>query len=93
MKMVIQMVEETCYKCGITFGITQGFRDDLVKCKNTFYCPMGHPQGYAGKTEAEKQKEKAERFERWYKDERERKICAERSNSALRGVVTRMKKR
>ena len=91
--MIIQMVEETCCKCGISFGITQGLRNDLVRCKNTFYCPKGHPQCYCGETDAKK-------YERKFKIARENLDYAtkqmthlRKSNSALRGVITRTKKK
>lgn len=34
-----------------------------------------------------------DRFERWYKEERERKERAQRSNIALRGVITRLRRK
>jgi len=46
-----------CYLCGVTFAmpvdLMQHRRDD----RKTFYCPNGHGQVFAGKSEAEKLKE------------------------------------
>lgn len=96
--MDIGIFEESCCNCGITFWITIKFHNELVKCKNTFWCPNGHPQSYIGKTEAEKQREKTEQqrektkqYTKWFSDEREKRAKAERSNIALRGVITKLK--
>lgn len=96
--MDVSIVQETCCNCGVLFWIGQGHHNDLVQCKNSFYCPNGHPQHYAGKTEAEKQKERAEKAE----NKAHRLNCEltnqieisgalKRSNSSLRGVITRKK--
>jgi hypothetical protein len=65
-----------------------------------FYCPNGHRRWFPGKTEAdnlrEQLKEREQRLE-WANDQAEgharRADAAERSLSATRGVVTKMKKR
>lgn len=31
-----------CPKCGNNFPIRQGMYNELEKCGNTFYCPLGH---------------------------------------------------
>lgn len=90
--MIVQMVEETCYKCGITFGITKGLQDDLVRCKNTFYCPMGHPQCYVGETAAQEYKRLFKRAQENFNNANERATNLKRSNAAFRGVITKLKK-
>jgi len=52
--MEIEMVNVDCAECHITFAITAIFYRRLLKCHNTFYCPMGHGNCYSGKTEQEK---------------------------------------
>ena len=48
------MKTETCCVCGVEFGISQAKREDLLRCKNTFYCPNGHGQHFVGETDREK---------------------------------------
>jgi len=85
--MDIQITQETCIKCNVIFWITTEHYERLVKCKNTFYCPNGHPQNYTGENDREKLKRAKQNLagERAYS---ERLV---RSNSALRGVITRKK--
>jgi len=85
--MEIHIVQETCCQCNITFWITASHHERLIKCKNDFYCPNGHVQHYLGETDAEKLK----RTEQYLEDARSREDAANRSNSALRGVITKMK--
>lgn len=92
--MLITMVEETCCVCGITFGIIAGFRDDLLKCQNTFYCPKGHSQHFCGESDAKKYKKYKRLFKQAEKNLRYESQEVNRlgkSNSALRGVITKMK--
>ena len=87
--MEAKIVEETCCKCHVLFWITAKHQSQLMKCKNIFYCPNGHPQSYTGETEEIKRK----RAERLLDNAQRSKDALMRSNSALRGVVTRMKNR
>lgn len=50
------VVEECCHKgCGVTFAMTVDFqRACLADHDRWFYCPNGHTQHYAGKTERQK---------------------------------------
>lgn len=91
--MPIRMVEEICYKCKISFGITEGLHNDLVRCKNTFYCPMGHPQCYLGETDAQKYKRLFKQAKENFENANEQATTLKKSNSALRGVITRTKKK
>lgn len=89
--MDIHITQETCCKkdCNILFWITTEHYNSLVKCKNTFYCPNGHPQNYLG--EGETDDHKIARIKQELRDEKQ---CSERlvrSNSALRGVITKNK--
>ena len=86
-------VVETCYKCGIHFGLPEDFykevQDDTGK---TFYCPNGHGQHYT--------EDKVAQLERELDLERAEHGIAEgllqhanRSRAALRGQVTKIKRR
>lgn len=89
--MEVKLHEISCCECQVTFWITDAHDDRLRNCHNGFYCPNGHRQCYEGKTEAEKAKEDRDRYSRWYKDSKETSERLTRSNSALRGVITRQK--
>ena len=83
----------TCYKCGISFGMPQGFHKEArEETDKTFYCPNGHGQCY---TISE-----ATRLQRQLDAEREenhglhyRLDHANRSRAALKGQVTKIKRR
>lgn len=91
---------ETCATCGVLFAMPANM---MTACRENpskwFYCPSGHEQHY-GTSEAtrlkrqleakEKALENASRREAWLREEKEQ---VERSLSATRGVVTRMKRR
>ena len=94
--MTVEMYGQSCCKCGVVFMITNSFDDRLRKSHETFYCPNGHAQSYApnghvrfyaGETDANKLK----RLELYLKNANSRLFEARRSNSALRGVITKMK--
>lgn len=71
----------------MTFWITTKHQQRLISCKNTFYCPNGHPQSYKGETDRVKLKTAESNLagERAYSER------LSRSNAALRGVITRKK--
>jgi uncharacterized Zn finger protein (UPF0148 family) len=95
----VTLTYEVCAACGVTFGAP----DHLIRRRRedggTFYCPNGHSLAF-GKSEndrlkrdlaqAQRRQALAEGRETHQRDQRQ---AAERSNAALRGVVTRTKKR
>ena len=87
--MEVELHHETCYikTCNVFFWITKKHHNQLVKFKNTFYCPNGHPQSYTGENDAEK----AERYKNYLANAENRLNMQRRSNAALRGVITRMR--
>lgn len=85
--MDIQISQETCCNCNVIYWITTEHQERLVRCKNTFYCPNGHPQSYKGETD----RDKFERAERELAGEKAYSDSLARSNAALRGVITRNK--
>lgn len=95
------LVTETCCRCGVLFAMPDYLRKACLRDHSQeFYCPNGHGQVYTGKTEAQKERKRAEK-ERELRERAEVRVrsvldqleSAERSNSALRGVVTRQKNR
>ncbi len=87
--MDIQISQETCCECSLVYWITEEHYQKLRKSKETFYCPNGHSQFYAGDSDAQKAANLKEQL-------RQEKRCSEslaRSNSALRGVITRNKRK
>jgi len=89
----VNITHITCCECGISFWVPTEFNQQLLKRQNTFYCPSGHPQSYTGKTDVQKAREARDRYKNCYEDEKEEKDRLARSNSALRGVITRQKKK
>ena len=89
--MYIHITQETCchQDCNILFWITTEHHNNLVKCKNTFFCPNGHPQSYLGKTNAQK----VAQLKIELRDEEQCSKRLARSNSALRGIITRNKRK
>ena len=85
--MDVEITQETCCKCNVIFWITTEHQKRLIRCKNTFYCPNGHPLSYKGESDAQK-------IVRLKEELRYKERCSEslgRSNAALRGVITRNK--
>ncbi len=91
--MDIKTVEICCAECRVSFWITKSHDSRLRKDHNTFYCPCGHKQSYEQKTESERAIEERDRYKRWYESEQNTSGRLARSNSALRGVITRNKKK
>lgn len=94
------LVTETCYSCGVLFAMPTDFYRNRQADKKNFYCPNGHSQHYVGKTPEQKLRE-AEAQLTHLKDQqaaerrraRENREALERSNAALKGVITKTKKR
>jgi hypothetical protein len=84
----IEISEEICIVCGVPFWITKSYQKKLYRCHNTFYCPNGHVQYYPGETDFEKLKKAQREIQNlnWEKEH------ITKSNSALKGVITKMKK-
>lgn len=89
-----------CPRCGMVFGITAEFEQRRRDDHETFYCPNDHPMSYGHDNEAEKlRKEKAvlarrlANAETREQRERESRKAAERTAIALRGHLTRWKRR
>lgn len=83
-----------CYKCHIYFAMPRDLNDRALRDHDiAFFCPLGHSQGYIGKTAEQRAKERADRAEATERHLRDQLQAAERSKAALKGVVTRTKRR
>lgn len=82
----------TCYKCGTPFAVPADVRARWQANGEYFCCPFGHSQHYSESTEnrLRKQLESARRGAELARRQRDR---AENSARALRGHLTRQKKR
>lgn len=89
----VQLITEECCVCGVMFALPETLRDKLLQTKKDFYCPNGHDQRYTGKTEAEKQRERADRLERTLANAEEDLRCERASHRTTKGNVTKLKKR
>ena len=65
----------TCCQCGMVFGLSDMVEETLRNSHNSFCCPAGHVQHFAGKSQLEKAKDQLEAKERDLKYQRE---CTER---------------
>lgn len=93
------LVAETCPNCGVLFGMPATFEQNRRKTGESFYCPSGHSLSY-GKGETAKLREELDRTKRQLDSSRtyaravaDQKEAAERSNRALRGSNTKLRKR
>lgn len=84
----------------MVFAVPKTFDDQRQADHNTFCCPKGHRQSYTGKTPAQKLREKVKQLEQQLQAEMEnseqgitREQHAERRISALKGQITRWKKK
>lgn len=48
----VEFVQVSCYKCSMPFWVPQYFDRERLEKQDTWYCPAGHGQVYAGETEA-----------------------------------------
>ena len=90
------LTKMTCGKCAGCYAISERFRqechDDAIGLGwNCPYCKCWW--GYPGKTEAEKQRERADQAEARERNLKCRAATLERSRNALKGVVTKTKRR
>lgn len=96
----IAMSNQTCIVCDIAFMVPTDWERWRKRDGATFYCPNGHGQCYPKRDEAAELRKQLEQRDRDLSAAQNRathledqRAAAERSNSALRGVITRTKKR
>ena len=78
--MISLFDSESCYLCGISFGMPSEFKASRLSDKKTFYCPNGHAQHYVGETD----RDRADRLNRRLTEEREEKNRLEKKVDQLR---------
>jgi len=88
-----EFVIETCANCGLVFAMLKSHRDKRLKDHKSFFCPNGHGQHYIGKSEEEKLKDELAICRVRHDSEQEKRKATERSRNALRGVITKMKRK
>lgn len=95
----VVLAQEICCSCDITFAVPETFQARRKNDGQMFYCPAGHGQHYTD-TEAKRLRREVERITRQRNDAyaaataaSDQARAAERSNAALRGVVTKTKRR
>jgi hypothetical protein len=81
-----------CCSCGVVFGMPKELYRQRKADGDWFWCPNGHQQHYTEREEDRLRRllDNAETRARACADQKD---AAERSNRALRGVVTRTKRR
>lgn len=87
------LTTEECCVCGVMFAMPDSLRTQRVDDKKPFYCPNGHGQNFLGKTDAERERERAERLAQQLAS-REEDLRAERmSHRATKAQLTKTRKR
>src|SRR3990170_1677658 len=93
MQALVQLVVETCVSCGSAFAMESSFQRERRKRHDSFYCPAGHAMHYTGKTDAEKLREELARARVLQTHLEDQRDAAQRSATATRGAMTRLKNR
>ncbi len=92
----IKITEISCFSCGVSFWITENHDKDLIKTKQTFYCPGGHAQTYVGKSDKAKLEDALEEIKNCNNkhNESEEKIKGlKNSISVYKGHISRLKRK
>ncbi len=91
---VITFYTITCFKCQAPFGMLRTHYDRRVADKQSFWCPAcGRSQAFLGKSDVEILQDRIAAREKsieYWRKEAERE---QRSKSAIRGQLTRVKRR
>lgn len=87
------LVLVTCCNCHVPFGMSIDHYNDRREDHQGFYCPNGHRQHFTGPSEKEQLRRQLKWAEADAVHQRDQREAAERSNRALKGVVTKTKRR
>lgn len=91
---VVQLSTITCGSCGVTFAIPSSlYRELLDHHDRSFWCPNGHQRHFVGQTETDRLQAELDRVKARARHVEDQRDAADRSNRALRGVITRQKRR
>ncbi len=88
---VVNLIEETCPNCGVVFALPKRLHEACYKNGQDFYCPNGHALSW-NETEADRQRRRAERAEQRIARRDDEIRDLERSVSAQKGNVTKLKR-
>ena len=86
---VVTLYTESCCVCGITYGFPESYEKKRRVDHKTWTCPNGHTLSFCGESEQERLSRELKVSERLRESCRKSRESAERSNSALRGHLTR----
>ena len=95
----VEIKQTTCPKCQMLFCIPVSFEEACRNDGRGFYCPQGHLQHYRDDKVAKLEKAlvaaNAQEKTAWAASDRaqERQYAAERSATALRGVITKQRRK
>ncbi|CAD7023307.1 hypothetical protein REJC140_00162 [Pseudorhizobium endolithicum] len=88
-----------CCRCGIRFDVSKTWKAARLNDKATFYCPNGDAQHFT-ESELDRVRRERDRLKQQIAERddsiaraRQRADAAERSASARKGVITRLKRR
>ena len=86
---------ESCYNCGVLFGMDCRMQETLLRDGKTFYCPNGHGQIYTNATVKQlEEAQKALAAERARHDQTKAHLKNTNNRlNATKGLVTRTKRR
>ncbi len=84
-----------CPNCGMSFAITEEFENRRRDDGHSFYCPHGHSMSYGDTTQKQlqREREKSARLTARLDQVKADRDAAERSRSALKGQVTKIRNR
>lgn len=88
----VTLEQTTCATCDVSFAAPSSLLDRRRADGQSFYCPNGHSLSYRD-TEAKRLQREVESLRTRATHLADQRDAAERSASALRGVVTRTKRR
>lgn len=96
----MMMLTITCHKCSIKYGVPDYWLTTRKEDGNTIWCPNGHTAAYGVEGEADRLRRERDKLKQdiaYWEDNSQRQretIEAERRTaSALRGQITKLKKR
>ncbi len=84
-----------CFKCGCLFAVPDQVQEELVRTGRSFFCMNGHEQHYTKSTASELKKERERNASLIARLDQVRadRDSLERSRSALKGQVTKIRNR
>ena len=98
MDITVSLTAMDCPACSIVFAVPDRLDKERREDGKTFYCPNGHSMSYSGEIHQLRESlRKAEADRTWYEKRTQQAIedeaAARRSLSAVRGQVTKLKRR